>query len=107
MRVRGPSHDENRSQILEAARAHVLAEGHQNFSLRAVAKRAGFSPAGLYEYFSGRDEIVEALAAQARASLRAALERAAKAEPGAEALVALGEAYIRWAKSKKEDFMLL
>ena len=107
MSERRAAHDETRRRILDAARAHVLSDGHQNFSLRAVAKRAGFSPASLYEYFEGRDEIVAALATQARSSLKAALERTASRALGDAALVAIGEAYVRWAIARREDFLLL
>ena len=50
--------------ILESAKALIHENGFNRLSLRAVAARAGFSPASLYEYFTGKDDIIDALCAQ-------------------------------------------
>ncbi len=107
MRTRDITHQETRQRILKSARHLLLEGGHAGLSLRAVAKEAGFSPAGLYEYFASKEELVGTLAAEAGASLGSALGRAIPS--GARdrsALVALGRAYIRWSKQSPEDFLL-
>lgn len=48
--------------ILDAARRVASRSGARDFSLRAVAAEAGFAPAGLYGYFSSKDELLLALA---------------------------------------------
>lgn len=96
-----------RSAILAAARA-LLRNGHEDVSLRAVAAKAGFSPASLYEYFDGRDAILAALAGEASARLSRALEGAvAKAGDPRDALIELALAYVRFASTHREDFLLL
>lgn len=107
-RPRSSGHHETRGRILDAARTLVLKDGFEKLSLRAVARRAGFGPASLYEYFDGKDAIVEALARDAAASLRSALLEASSAgRPSRAWLVNLGRAYVRWARARPEDFLLL
>lgn len=50
--------------ILTAAKELIHENGFNRLSLRAVAARAGFSPASLYEYFTGKDDIIDSLCAQ-------------------------------------------
>jgi AcrR family transcriptional regulator len=111
MRNKSTMHEETKQRIVKAARALVLEGGHETLSLREIARRAGFGPASLYEYFDGREAILATLAREAAGSLTLALEKATKktsarrAAPGA--LVALGLAYVAWAKAHSEDFLLL
>lgn len=100
--------DDPRRSILEAARALVLASGHEAVSLRSVAARAGYSPASLYEYFGGREELLAEVAGGASRTLTAALASAsARVRTGPEALVEVGLAYVRFAREHPEDFALL
>jgi AcrR family transcriptional regulator len=107
VRTKGTAHEETRQQILKTARSLVLKVGHERLSLREIARTAGFSPASLYEYFDGKDAIVQTLAARASGSLRMALEKASKQGGERARLEALGAAYVAWAKSHAEDFLLL
>jgi AcrR family transcriptional regulator len=100
--------DDPRKSILAAARAMVIDQGHEKLSLRAVAAAAGFSPASLYEYFDGREELLATVAAEASARLGAALARAGeRARTPAAALVEVGLAYVAFAREHREDFLLL
>jgi AcrR family transcriptional regulator len=102
------SEESPRERILGAARALVLAKGHRRLALREVARRAGYSPASLYEHFDGKDAIVGALAGEASGALHAALSRAAAGEgPARERLVRIGCAYVRFARLRSQDFLLL
>lgn len=97
-----------RKSILAAARRMVVEEGHEKLSLRAVAAAAGFSPASLYEYFEGREELLTTLAAEASTRLWSALERASeRAQTPSAALVEIGLAYVAFAREHREDFLLL
>jgi AcrR family transcriptional regulator len=58
-------HHDARQEIFAAARQLLLEVDPDELSLRQVAHRAGFSPASLYTYFSSRDELIEALRADA------------------------------------------
>lgn len=108
MRTRGEAHQETRRQILKAARQLVAREGHDGVSLRHIAARAGFSPASLYEYFESKEAIFHAIAEDANAQLRLALEQALRGggQPR-ERLVRLGLGYIHFALENPDEFMLL
>ena len=108
MRTRGPEHEDKRRKILKTARGLVLRSGHAKLSLREVARRAGFSPASLYEYFDSKDAIVSVLSLEAMASLGLAMRAAARDEGDARAtVVAIAVAYIAWGKQHPEDYKLL
>jgi len=50
------------SSILDAARDLFIAEGYRNVSIRKIAERIEYSPAAIYSYFAGKDDIFFALA---------------------------------------------
>jgi AcrR family transcriptional regulator len=54
--------DAVRRAILDAARDLFVSEGYQNVSLRKIAERIEYSPAAIYGYFAGKDDIFFALA---------------------------------------------
>ncbi|MCE9579999.1 MAG: TetR/AcrR family transcriptional regulator [Deltaproteobacteria bacterium] len=108
MRTRGPGHADTKQRILEVARKLVIKQGHANLSLRAVAREAGFSAPSLYEYFASKDEIVATIAGEIAASLRRALHEAAtEAKDPRAALLAIGLAYVAWARKHPQDFLLM
>ena len=51
-----------RRAILDAARELFVNEGFQNVSIRKIAERIEYSPAAIYGYFAGKDDIFFALA---------------------------------------------
>src|SRR5215208_5070860 len=53
-----------RRAILDAARDLFVREGFENVSIRKVAERIEYSPAAIYSYFPGKDDIFFALAAE-------------------------------------------
>lgn len=59
-------HERDRSRvrqaILTAARELFIAEGYRNVSMRKIADRIEYSPAAIYSYFPGKDDIFFALA---------------------------------------------
>jgi len=100
-------HADMKEAILDAARAAMLEHGPAQFSLRDVARRSGYSPAGLYEYFSGKEDLVRAVADESLARLYAYLSRAAGDLAPAQRLVELGLAYVRFARENPQHFMLI
>jgi len=74
---RAREHIATRAAILEAARRVAAREGARELSLRGVAAEAGFAPAALYSYFSGKDELLVALAAEDLAFIARAMRGAA------------------------------
>ncbi|HMD37473.1 MAG TPA: TetR/AcrR family transcriptional regulator [Vicinamibacterales bacterium] len=51
-----------RRSILDAARDLFVTEGFQNVSIRKIAEKIEYSPAAIYGYFAGKDDIFFALA---------------------------------------------
>lgn len=102
---RTPAQAATADRILDSARKLVMTKGWDRFSLRALARDVGFSPASLYEYFDGKEAILEAVADRARKRLVDEL-RGVPNEDG-ERLVELAMAYVRFARQYREDFLLL
>jgi AcrR family transcriptional regulator len=91
---RAQAHASARTGILDAARRVAARGGARELSLRSVAAEAGFAPAALYGYFSGKDELLLALAADDLASLSRAMREAAARADGAKKLSAVASAAI-------------
>jgi AcrR family transcriptional regulator len=89
--------------------SEVRRVGAAQVSLRAVAERAGISPAGLYRYVDGREELLELLIADAFDDLTAAIRAAIGEAAGddVERVHALAAAYRVWALAEPERFALI
>jgi AcrR family transcriptional regulator len=94
---------DTREEILVAARELLLEVGPEALSLRQVARRADFSPAALYTYFSSRDDIVVALFAESFGRLDAYLRQVPADLPLQERVVELGMAYMKFARENPMD----
>ena len=94
-------------RILEAAR-QILLEGTsvEALSLREVARRADFTPGALYRYFDDRMDLIRRLFREAGQRLGAAL-LPAQGKPDARWLLAVGVAYLEFAREHPGDLMLL
>ena len=96
-----------RESILKAARQLVLAKGIENLSLREIARTVGFSPSSLYEYFDGKEEIITALKLRVSTMLYRSMTKASEGLKPLPALAAMCRAYVGFAKTNSEDFVLL
>ena len=76
-----------RQRLIDAARAVVLREGHEGATTRAILEEAGMSAGSLYNYFSSKDELFEALAEQVVG--RGARELVSGDDPPGDMLVSL------------------
>lgn len=99
--------ERTRQTILQAALELVIEKGLNKLSLREIARRADYSPAGLYEYFGSKDEIVEALVCNASDRFFAHLNRVSQTLPVEDYLTELGMAYIEFAHLNPDHFMLM
>ncbi|TPG53631.1 TetR/AcrR family transcriptional regulator [Roseomonas nepalensis] len=77
--------DHKRGLILEAAREVFTAEGLEGASLRAIALRAGYTPAALYFHFASKEAIYAEVLQGSLASLRRHVDEAVAGALGAEA----------------------
>ncbi|SDC38080.1 TetR/AcrR family transcriptional regulator [Paraburkholderia lycopersici] len=100
------AHDQ-RERIVDAARRIVLREGLAALSMRKIAEAIGYSPASLYLYFEGRDEIAEALGREGYAQLLAYLEPHACADDARERLHALAHAYVAFGCDHPQTYELI
>ena len=96
-----------RQQILDAALAIVGEEGADKLSLRALATRVQYSPAGLYAYFDGKDAIIDAVCEEGDQLLRHYLRRVPTDLLPGDYFVELGQAYIQFALDNEAYFMLM
>ncbi|MCP3707662.1 TetR/AcrR family transcriptional regulator [Paraburkholderia sp. CNPSo 3274] len=100
------AHDQ-RERILDAARRIVMSEGLVALSMRKIADAIGYSPASLYLYFAGRDEIAEALGREGYAQLLAQLEPLALIADARERLHALAHAYVAYGCDHPQTYGLI
>lgn len=96
-----------REAILEAARHIINKEGVGALSIRAIADAIDYSPAGLYEYFGSKEEIIMAMVTQGFERFTHALERADATLPAREYLREVGLAYIDFAVRYPDFFLLM
>lgn len=99
--------ERTRQAILDTALALIIEKGLNKLSLREIARRVDYSPAGLYEYFGSKDEIIEAVVAEAHVSFFNHLNRTSKALSEEAYLAELGIAYIDFANLYPDKFMLM
>lgn len=96
-----------RQAIIDAARELITERGAQNLSLREIARRIEYSPAGLYEYFANKEEIVHAVILDGFERFGRYMFAIPTSLPANEYLHALGLSYIRFAMQNPEHFMLI
>lgn len=106
---RGYHHGNLRRALLDAALALFAERGHQDFTLRELARVAGVTHSAPYRHFASKAEVLSALRDEGLAKLaeaeHAAL-KAAGAEPRAR-VQALGESYVRFALEQPTLFRLV
>lgn len=99
--------EKTRQAILSTALQLIAEKGANKLSLREIARRIDYSPAGLYEYFGSKDEIIDAACGEANDRLRDYLQSVSQELPLREYLLELGLAYIKFARQHPEQFIFL
>lgn len=107
IKSREQRHERTRQSILNAAITLIAEKGADKLSLRGIARKINHSPAGLYEYFASKDEIINAVCTESNARLYAYLQAVPVDIPLHEYLVELGLAYIRFAQNNPEHFVFM
>ena len=101
-------HGDLRAALLAAAEAELTDRGVEQFSLRAVAKRAGVSHAAPAHHFGDVNGLLSALAAEGFARFLATQRAHEAAAPGQpDRLVAAGLGYIAFATAHPALFRLM
>ncbi|MFZ0548575.1 MAG: TetR/AcrR family transcriptional regulator [Candidatus Promineifilaceae bacterium] len=96
-----------RNEILDAARQIISREGPEKLSMRRLARRIDYSPAGLYEYFDSKDAIVLAVCVQGHERLANYLRQVDMTLAPVDYLLALGLSYIRFAIENPDFYLLM
>jgi len=96
-----------RELILDAARSVFAEEGLEGASLRAIATRAGYTPAALYFHFDSKEAIYAEVLRQSLASLGEAVSAAVAMTRGAkQKLHSAGMAFFRYYADHPRDLDL-
>lgn len=100
-------HARTRQEILDAARAIITQQGADALSMRSLAEAVDYSPSALYNYFDGKEAIIEAIR-QEGWTLSAAMSADLPQDmPLDEMLVQQGMAYLRFAETYPEHYRLM
>jgi AcrR family transcriptional regulator len=100
-------HQRTQQTILEAARALLAEGGPDKLSIRAIADRIDYSPAGLYEYYGSKEEIIGALCWEGHRTLKRYMAQVSLTMPPDQYLVEIGMAYIEFALQNPDYFLLI
>jgi AcrR family transcriptional regulator len=102
-------HGDLRAQLIAAVRELVETHGPDGFSVAEAARRAGVSSAAPYKHFKDRHEILRGVVSEAMDRLRAAMEAGAASHPpgSLEAVAAVGQAYVDFARAEPGVFRLV
>ena len=99
--------EEKRTLILEAAKAVFAEEGLEGASLRAVAARAGYTPAALYFHFESKEDLYADLLSESLARLGETVAAAAgTAQSPAARLKAVAMAFFTFYLENPRDLDL-
>lgn len=102
-------HGDLRAQLIAAATELVETHGPDGFSVSEAARWAGVSSAAPYKHFRDREEILRGVASLAMSRLAENMARAASRfeEGSLEAVAAVGQAYIDFARLEPGIFRLV
>lgn len=100
-------HQRTQHAIIEAARQIIRESGVDSLSIRAIAERIDYSPAGLYEYFGSKEEIIAAVCAQNFERFAKRLAQVDQHLTPTEYMLELGLAYIDFAVHNADSFLLM
>jgi len=95
--------------IMEAARDILATRGVEGLSMRYVAEQVGVSATAIYHYFDGKQDLVNRVVLSAFERFGAYLRQAMWEHPhgSVQRIIALGEAYIRFALENQAYFRVM
>ncbi len=96
-----------RREILAAARALGAEEGWDAVTMRRLADRIEYSPNFAYRYFSGRNDILLAVARDGFSQLRTAVADAVREAPADQAPYLAARAYLNFALAELDLYQLM
>jgi AcrR family transcriptional regulator len=105
--TRARRHQNTRRSILDAARRIVYQQGVDALSMRAIAQQIDYSPAGLYDYFEGKDAILQTLCLEGHQRLSEHMRQALAEGSPNDRLLAIGLGYIEFAVNNPDYYLLM
>jgi AcrR family transcriptional regulator len=102
-------HGELREALVRAARQLVVERGAENFTLADACRLAGVTTAAPYRHFRDKQEVLEDIVSRGFDELSERSRRAVEAHGAGtlEGLVAMGQAYVRFAVEETAIFRLM
>ena len=101
-------HGNLKKALLEASLAIIRKAGHEAFTLREVARRAGVSHNAPYRHFRDKEELLAALAAEGFDHLTAAMTKAAETGTTAkDRFQLIGRGYVQFALRYPQHFAVM
>lgn len=100
-------YEKNKNNILDAAQKLIAKKGYENVSLREIARKADYSPAGLYEYFESKDHLLASLRGRINKMLIETVQALPEYPSTKDQIVDMGLAYVSFAVNHTEFFNLL
>jgi AcrR family transcriptional regulator len=100
-------HGDLRAECVRAAVELLEESGETALSLRAVARRAGVSPAAPYRHYADREALVSAVAAVGYRELAGQLAAAHPSPSTAEQLASVAVAYVQFALDRPALFRIM
>lgn len=106
---RGYHHGALKEALIDAAQALIAENGPEGFSMADACRAAGVSTAAPYRHFADRSALVEAVALQGFQKLADHLRPARDSHPAGtvESIIAMGQAYVGFAKQEPSQFKLM
>src|SRR3982074_3363797 len=100
-------HGDLRAALVRAAIELLEESGETELSLRAVARRAGVSPAAPYRHYADRESLISAVAAVGYRELAQRLAAAHPSPSTPEQLASVAIAYVQFALERPALFRLM
>ena len=99
---------QTRSEIIKNARQIIVEQGIEGLSVRALADRIDYTAGALYKYFDSKDDLIDAVRAEAFERLNSFI--ATRIQPtgsAADMLLNGGLAYIEYAGQHPQEYHLM
>lgn len=96
-----------RQKTLDAARALLLAEGVDGFSMRKLAARIGYTATGIYHHFADKQEVLRALLDADFKAFRTAIGRIGRVDDPIERIQRIGLEYVNFAEKHPDHYRLV
>ena len=99
--------DEARRTILDATESLMVEEGGEDFSIRQLAERSGYSAPTIYHHFGDKQGLVDALLEERFARLLAMVQQVETVKDPVANLRAMVDAYLRFGRHNPAFYRLI